>query len=50
MKPYPLRVMRLYIVARAAHVVLQLPPHRFEFVANRHIRILVDLENSLLRE
>ena len=29
------RVMRLYIVAQAAHVVLQLPPHRFESVANR---------------
>ena len=35
------RVMRLYIVAQAAHVVLQLPPHRFESVANRHIHILV---------
>ena len=35
------RVMRLYIVAQAAHVVLQLPPHRLESVANRHIHILV---------
>ena len=33
--------MRLHIVAQAAHVVLQLPPHRLECVANRHIHILV---------
>jgi hypothetical protein len=33
--------MRLHIVAQAAHVVVQLPPHRLECVANRHIHILV---------
>ena len=44
------RVMRLYIVAQAAHVVLQLPSHRFESGAHRHIHILVDLESSLIRE
>ena len=34
-------VMRLHIAAQAAYVVLQLPPHRLESVANRHIHILV---------
>src|SRR6516162_4769208 len=34
-------VMRLHIVAQAAYVVPQLPPHRLESVANGDIHILV---------
>src|ERR1700720_4333932 len=40
-RPGGLRVMRLHIVAQAAHVVVQLPPHRLECVANRPKHILV---------